>query len=259
MTYSCALFQGENRTLEEAQRAKYNRILDRLNPARGEKILDIGCGWGGFADAASERGCEVDGITLSEEQLIYAKQRAEKFSIKCTFNKKDYRELTGQYDYIVSIGMFEHVGREYWAQYFKKIYELLKPGGKAMIQSIVYTGQNYPDYIKNTSFIRRYVFPGGFLPTPEAIETNAIQSGLMVTNTFDFGLDYARTLSMWKDRFLKAEPEINALGFDETFKRLWLYYLCSSEASFLTHEVSVVQIALMKPNQHKYSYYITHK
>ncbi len=259
MTYSCALFQGENRTLEEAQRAKYNRILDRLNPTRGEKILDIGCGWGGFAEAASARGCEVEGITLSEEQLMYAKERAEKLPIKSTFNKKDYRELTGQYDYIVSIGMFEHVGRDYWVQYFKKICELLKPGGKAMIQSIVYTGQNYSDYIKSTSFIRLYVFPGGFLPTPEAIETSSTQSGLMITNTFDFGLDYARTLSVWKERFLKAEPEIKSLGFDDTFKRLWLYYLCSSEASFLTHEVSVMQIALMKPTEHKNLYSIINK
>ncbi|MES2608486.1 MAG: cyclopropane-fatty-acyl-phospholipid synthase family protein [Pseudomonadota bacterium] len=248
MNYSCALFQGKNATLEEAQRAKYNRILDRLNPKRGERILDIGCGWGGFAEAASARGCEIKGVTLSDEQLIYAKKRAEKFSIKSTFENQDYRDLTGQYNYIVSIGMFEHVGREYWSQYFKKIYELLKPGGKAMIQSIVYTAKDYSDYIKSTSFIRLYIFPGGFLPTPESIENSAIQSGLIVTNKFDFGLDYAKTLSLWKDRFLKAESEIYKLGFDDKFKRLWLYYLCLSEASFLTHEISVMQVALIKPD-----------
>ncbi len=144
--------------------------------------------------------------------------------------------------------MFEHVGREYWSQYFKKIYELLKPGGKAMIQSIVYTAKDYSDYIKSTSFIRLYIFPGGFLPTPESIENSAIQSGLIVTNKFDFGLDYAKTLSLWKDRFLKAESEIYKLGFDDKFKRLWLYYLCLSEASFLTHEISVMQVALIKPD-----------
>jgi cyclopropane-fatty-acyl-phospholipid synthase len=167
--------------------------------------------------------------------------------LKASFEKKDYRELIGNYNHIASIGMLEHVGMDYWNQYFRKIYELLNPGGRAMIQSIVYTANDYDDYIHSASFTKLYIFPGGFLPTPDCIKKSAIQAGLKVINTFDFGLDYAKTLSLWRDNFLKAVSKIDKLGFDDNFKRLWHYYLCVSEASFLTHQTSVMQIELIKP------------
>jgi cyclopropane-fatty-acyl-phospholipid synthase len=248
MTYSCALFEGKKRTLEEAQQAKYNRILEHLSPKEGDKILDIGCGWGGFAEIAAERHVEVNGVTLSEEQLSYAKIRAKNFPYKVMFQKKDYRELKGRFDFVVSIGMLEHVGKSYWNRYFKKINQLLKPGGKAMIQSIVYMGDDFESYAKSFSFIRLYIFPGGLLPTPDHIKESAERAGLKVIDRFDFGLDYAKTLSIWRRNFLKALPEIYKLGFDGKFKRLWLYYLCSSEAAFLARDTSVMQFEFVKSN-----------
>lgn len=246
MTYSCALFEGKKRTLEDAQQAKYNRILEHLDPKEGEKILDIGCGWGGFAEAATARHVEVKGITLSEEQLSYAKVRAKNFPFKATFQKKDYRDVSGQFDFVVSIGMLEHVGKSYWNRYFKKINQLLKPGGKAMIQSIVYMGDDFESYANSSSFIRLYIFPGGLLPTPDHIKESAARAGLKVIDRFDFGLDYAKTLSIWRRNFLKALPEIYKLGFDDKFKRLWLYYLCTSEAAFLASDTSVMQFEFVK-------------
>lgn len=247
MTYSCALFERKKRTLEDAQRAKYNRILDHLAPKEGDKILDIGCGWGGFAEAAAERHAEVKGITLSQEQLTYAKRRAKNFPFKVSFQKKDYRDVVGHFDFVVSIGMLEHVGKNYWNRYFKKINQLLKPGGKAMIQSIVYKGYDFENYANSSSFVRLYIFPGGLLPTPARVEESAVRADLKVVDRFDFGLDYAKTLSLWRKNFLKAWPEVSKLGFDDKFKRLWLYYLCASEAAFLSRDISVMQFEFVKP------------
>jgi len=209
--------------------------------------LDIGCGWGGFASAAAERHAEVKGITLSQEQLAYAKIKAKSFPFKASFQKKDYRGVSGHFDFVVSIGMLEHVGKSYWNRYFKKINQVLKPDGKAMIQSIVYKGDDFKKYANSASFIRLNIFPGGLLPTSAYIEENAAQAGLKVTDRFDFGLDYAKTLSIWRRNFLKAWPEICKLGFDDKFKRLWLYYLCVSEAAFLSRDISVMQLEFVKP------------
>jgi cyclopropane-fatty-acyl-phospholipid synthase len=247
MTYSCALFEGDpDRTLEQAQQAKYWRILNKLGAKPGDHILEIGCGWGGFAEAAARKGVKVTAITLSDEQAAFAKERMEKQGLDnlATISLTDYREVQGQFDYIVSIGMFEHVGEKYWPVYFKAIKEHLKPGGKAMVQSITLDNEMFEKLRGVTGFIEEVIFPGGMLPSQARFCAAAKESGLQCKELFAFGKDYMRTCSEWLTRFQSKRDEVLALGYDESFIRLWKFYLSACIASFASNRSSVMQAEL---------------
>ena len=236
MSYSAALFTDDpERTLEQAQRLKYLRLLDMLDPKPGDSILEIGCGWGGLAEvAASEYGCRVHGITLSPAQRDWARGRARQksFADLAEFSLTDYRDVQGRYDHIVSIEMFEAVGERFWPRYFQQLKRCLKPGGRAVVQTITIANERFSAYRRGTDFIQRHVFPGGMLPSPEVFERRAASADLQVCERFAFGADYARTLAHWQKNFDSAWPEIAAQGFDERFQRLWRFYLAYCEAGF---------------------------
>ncbi len=248
MTYSCALFDGnESRSLEEAQAAKYRRILDKLSTKPGDHILDIGCGWGGFAEAAAKEGLRVTAITISKEQANYARERIRKAKLDnlVLVEIADYREIKGKFDHVVSIGMLEHVGEQYWLAYFDIIKNALKSGGKAMIQSITLDCLLFEELGSATGFIEHYIFPGGMLPSKSRFCMNAEKVGLKCREMFAFGEDYARTLKHWLYRFELNRDKVIALGFDESFIRLWRFYLSSCIASFLSKRSDVMQAELV--------------
>lgn len=240
MTYSSAWFSQPDQTLESAQRAKYQRMLDRLGAQPGRRVLEIGCGWGGFAEAATRQGLNVTGVTLSPEQLKWAQQRVPSADLRL----QDYRDLTERYDHVVSIEMFEAVGERWWPTYFKKVASSLAPGGKAMLQTITIRDDLFGAYRKGTDFIQQYVFPGGMLPSSSALHAAAAKHGLVVKDEFAFGQDYARTLAEWRVAFEQQWPTIAAQGFDDSFRRLWRFYLAYCEAGFLSGNVNVVQFEL---------------
>ncbi len=256
MTYSSALFGQSSHShaaddvphsLEQAQQAKYLRILDRLAPKPGDTILEIGCGWGGFAEMAVTRyGCRVHGITLSPSQLAYAQARAARggWADNAHFELIDYRDVTGQFDHIVSIEMLEAVGERYWPRYFRQVKKCLKPGGRAVIQSITIANERFSAYRRGTDFIQRHIFPGGMLPSPKIFERRATAADFSVTDRLAFGLDYARTLATWHESFDTAWPEIAAQGFDEQFRRLWKFYLAYCEGGFRSAATDVYQFTL---------------
>lgn len=236
MQYSSALFRDPNVTLEAAQLAKMDHILDLLNLKSGQEILEIGCGWGAMARrAASTRHVHVHGITLSREQLADAHKQAERAdpADRCSFQLKDYRDVTGQYDHIVSIEMIEAVGKEYWPQFFNVLNQRLKSGGTALIQAITIHEDRYCKYARKADFIQRYIFPGGMLPTASEIRRQGESAGLTLDCQEHFGQSYATTLREWRMRFEQAWPDVKALGFDERFRRCWRYYLTYCEAGFL--------------------------
>lgn len=241
MTYSSALFSSPSEALESAQHRKYDRILDSLGSQPG-KVLEIGCGWGGFAErAVSQRDHYVKGITLSTQQYAYAKQRVEK---QAEFVLEDYRKQDGVFDYIVSIEMFEAVGERYWKTYFSKMRQLLKDGGKAMVQTITIDNQLFDRYRKGSDMIRSFIFPGGMLPSPNRFSQEAQYAGLKITDQFMFGQDYALTLRQWLMRFDTAKERIGKLGFDDGFIRIWRFYLATCIASFETARINVMQVEL---------------
>jgi cyclopropane-fatty-acyl-phospholipid synthase len=249
MTYSSALFgaPGEQRTLADAQQAKYRRLLGELKVGPGARILEIGCGWGGFAElAARESGAHVTGLTLSSEQLAYAKRRLADAGLGqlAELRLQDYREAAGTYDAIASIEMFEAVGEQFWPSYFQRLKDSLKPGGRACVQSIVIDDALFERYRKSTDFIQQYVFPGGMLPSPSVFRACATRHGLKVTNQLSFGSDYARTLNLWRAAFRDRLPEVRAQGFDERFVRTWDFYLCYCEAAFANANTDVIQFTL---------------
>lgn len=246
MTYSAAIFERENQSLLEAQHAKYDRLLDLLEVRRGNHILEIGCGWGGFAERAAQRGCYVTGISLSKEQLAWAKDRVKGTIAqnRTHFIHQDYRDISGQYDAIVSIEMLEAVGKKYWPVYFKKIRSSLKPSAKAAIQSITIDDKHFDDYQRGTDFIQQYIFPGGMLPSKKKIIQETNRAGLKLDNDHRFGFDYARTLRMWRENFEANLDHIRSQGFDDAFIRLWRFYLCYCEAGFLTRRTDVCQVML---------------
>ena len=252
MNYSSAWFEGDfSRPLEDAQRAKLRRTLDQCGVGAGDRVLEIGCGWGALAEmAARDRGAHVTGVTLSHEQLAYADARLARqgFAKHADLALRDYRSLRDEasppYDAIVSIEMFEAVGREYWPAYFETIAKRLKAGGSACIQTIVIRDDLFARYLRSTDFIQQYIFPGGMLPSASAFRAAAAAAGLKVTEEFAFGRDYAETLRRWRALFLGAEGPVRQLGFDTRFLRIWEFYLAYCEAAFETGNTNVVQFTL---------------
>ena len=241
MTYSSALYHTGNETLEDAQQNKYDRILDCMGTQSGN-LLEIGCGWGGFAQRANNQSdFDIKAITLSEEQHDFATQR---LGANAKIALEDYRHQEGKFDRIVSIEMFEAVGEKYWQTYFNKIGSLLKPDGKAVIQTITINDDDFENYRNSGDFIRSYIFPGGMLPSPTRFEAEVKKSGLQSNNPFYFGQDYARTLEQWLKTFDTKREQIKALGFDDGFIRLWRFYLAACIAGFRTGRTNVMQVEL---------------
>jgi cyclopropane-fatty-acyl-phospholipid synthase len=250
MTYSSALFEGgEPRDLERGQARKYEALARATGMRTGDHVLEIGCGWGGFATfAAREVGCRVTGLTISPAQLALAQKRIFEAGLneRVTLKLQDYRDERGTYDRIASIEMFEAVGERWWPAYFGQIHDRLKPGGAAGVQVITIQDRFFESYKRETDFIQRYVFPGGMLPSPTALRTAAASSGLGVVGERIFGIDYADTLVEWRKRFRAAWPSIQPLGFDERFRRLWDYYLAYCEAGFRSGNIDVRQVVFAK-------------
>ncbi|UTW57829.1 class I SAM-dependent methyltransferase [Kordiimonas sp. SCSIO 12603] len=247
MSYSAAIFKDDQHSLEAAQKEKYARLARELNIQPGDRVLEIGCGWGGFAEyAVSEIGCEIDCITLSKEQLAFAEQRLANApgGENASFSLTDYRDVQGQYDKIVSIEMLEAVGEAFWPQYFEKIKSLLKSDGKAGIQVITIDDQRFETYRKGADFIQKHIFPGGMLPSDKVFKTQTGSAQMEVHDEFDFGLDYARTLACWRADFLEQLPAVKEQGFDDRFVRMWLFYLAYCEAGFLQNTISVKQYVI---------------
>jgi len=249
MSYSSALYSGDaKRSMEFAQLAKYRRILRRLNARPGQRILEIGCGWGGFAEIAAREACvDVVGVTLSRAQLEFASQRMARAGLEGAVKIAlcDYRDLAGEkFDHIVSIEMFEAVGERWWPSYFKTLERMLAPEGRAVVQSITIQDKLFPRYRRGTDFIQQNVFPGGMLPSPSAFQQQATKAGLSVRDVFAFGSDYARTLAEWSARFELQWPAIAAQGFDDRFHRLWRFYLGYCQAGFNSGCTDVMQFEL---------------
>lgn len=250
MTYSSARFDATVADLEAGQRAKYKALAEHLDLKPGDHVLEIGCGWGGFAEfAAREYGVRVTGITISEEQLAYAKARMERAGLadRVDIRIQDYRDVEGQFDKVASIEMFEAVGERHWATYFSKIADVLKPGGRAALQIITIKNDLFDSYRKRADFIQRYVFPGGMLASVERLKEETAKAGLAWRKAEAFGQSYAVTLAEWSRRFQAKWQDIRAMGFDERFKQLWLFYLSYCEAGFRTGRTDVVQLELAKP------------
>ena len=250
MTYSSALFgNGPADSLQDGQVAKYRRILSQLAVVPGARILEIGCGWGGFAEiAAGEGGVQVRGLTLSAEQLQFAQQRLADAGLaeQADLLLMDYRDSNEQYDAIASIEMFEAVGEAYWPTYFECVSRNLKPGGRACIQTIVIADELFERYRTGSDFIQQYIFPGGMLPSPSVFRAQAERQGLRVVDEFAFGRDYARTLAEWRDAFRQKLTDIRAQGFDDRFLRTWEFYLAYCEAGFRADNINVMQFTLEK-------------
>ncbi len=245
MTYSSALYQSGANDLESAQTAKYRALARDTGIGPDDHVLEIGCGWGGFAEfAAREIGCKVTGLTISREQLEFGRARIQKagLSDKVQFKFQDYREESGQYDRVASIEMFEAVGEKYWPVFFGKVKECLRPGGTAGMQIITINEDAFATYRKRPDFIQRYVFPGGMLPTPSILRTIGAQHGLDFLRERVFAQDYARTLADWRHRFWLSWDRIVPLGFDERFKKLWEFYLHYCEAGFRAEYIDVRQV-----------------
>ena len=249
MTYSSALYQTGANDLESAQKAKYTALADAIGAKPGDHVLEIGCGWGAFAEfLAKDRGVKVTGLTISQSQLDYARERIKKAGLSdlVELRFQDYREEKGQYDHIVSVEMFEAVGEKYWNVYFEKLRECLKPGGSAGIQVITIHEKEYAQYRRSPDFIQKYVFPGGMLPTREILGNLGEEAGLSLTSERAFAQDYARTLAEWYRRFTDAWPTIQPLGYDGRFKRLWEFYLNYCEAGFRAENINVRQLVYEK-------------
>ena len=249
MNYSSAWFEGEHSgDLVDAQWAKVRRALTECGVKPGDRVLEIGCGWGALAEcAARDFGASVTGVTLSREQLAWGQHRLADAGLPGELRFQDYRDIAeGAFDAVASIEMFEAVGRAYWPSFFETLKAQLKPGGKACIQSITIRDDLFERYVKSTDFIQQYIFPGGLLPSPSAFREAAAQAGLKVVQELDFGLDYAETLRRWRDNFLAADGAVRKLGFDTRFMRIWEFYLGYCEAAFATGNTSVMQFTLQR-------------
>lgn len=249
MTYSSAIYERPDMTLEEAQTAKYAAIASHVNLKPGSRLLEIGSGWGGFAEyAAKTFGAEVTSVTISDAQHAYATERIRNAGLadKVDIQLRDYRDIAGQFDAVASIEMFEAVGEKYWPQYFGKIASVLKPGGKAALQIITIEDAQFKAYKRRPDFIQHYIFPGGMLPSVQRLREETERAGMGFEAPRMFGLDYARTLHEWEVRFERAWGAIRGETFDERFRRLWLYYLAYCQAGFRTRRVDVGHFVLTK-------------
>jgi len=249
MTYSSALFEDGANDLTAAQHNKYRRLAEALNLQPDQTVLEIGCGWGGFAEfAARTYGVKVVGLTISQEQREFAQKRIfdAGLSERVEIRFQDYRDEQGQYDRIASIEMIEAVGEEFWPKYFSQLRDRLLPGGLAGIQAITIRDSMFQTYRREVDFIQRYVFPGGMLPSPAVLKSLGEHFGIPVIRERIFGQDYARTLATWRDNFRQAWPNLKPLGFDERFRRLWEYYLSYCEAGFLSGNIDVRQVIFAK-------------
>ncbi len=241
MTYSSALYPDADSSLEQAQQAKLARIADMLQVAKGQKVLEIGCGWGALARHVAEKGASVVGLTLSQEQKRFAEDKIVETGkqSQIEIRLQDYRETKGEFDKIVSIEMLEAVGEAYWPVYFAAVRDRLKAGGRAVIQTITIEESRYEGYRRGTDFIQRFIFPGGMLPTPTIVQEQAAKVGLKLIENQNFGLSYAATLAEWRRRFHNVTHELQALNYDIKFRRMWEYYLCYCEAGFRSGVINV--------------------
>ena len=250
MTYSSALFTQAGEDLTTAQRRKYAALAETTRIAPDSHVLEIGCGWGGFAEfAATEIGCRVTGLTISRQQFDYARKRMFDLGLneKVEIKLQDYRDERGLYDRIASIEMFEAVGQEFWPVYFRQLAERLKAGGAAGLQVITIQDRFFETYRREVDFIRRYIFPGGMLPSPGVMRSLGEKVGLALKDERVFGHDYAATLAHWRERFRAAWPSLTPMGFDERFRRMWEYYLAYCEAGFRSGNIDVRQLVYAKP------------
>ena len=250
MTYSSALFVTGQESLEKAQIAKYASMVDQMGVTPGDHVLEIGCGWGGFAEyAARERGLKVTGLTISEEQLKYARERIEKAGLSdlVEFKMQDYRDERGRYDGIASIEMFEAVGEKYWPTYFDTVRERLHPGRRATLQIITVEDRRFETYRKGVDFIQKYIFPGGMLPSPAALRAEIDRAGLKMARQFEFGESYSQTLRRWHDTFNDKWDQVAQMGFDDRFRRMWNFYLTSCAGAFMGGNCNVTQITIARP------------
>lgn len=251
MTYSSGLYAGDDTSLERAQAAKQELAIGALALSGGERVLEIGCGWGGLAERlAREQGCHVTGLSLSPSQLSYARERLAGMDLRpgrVAYIQRDYRDMDGTFDRIVSIEMLEAVGKEYWDTYFATIRDRLRPGGIAVLQVITMADERYASYERGTDFIQRYIFPGGMLPSPSVMREKIAAVGLNLDGVRTFGESYARTLADWRARFLNAWPRLSRMGFDARFQRKWEYYLSYCEAGFRAGAIDVGLYRLHRP------------
>ncbi len=249
MTYSAAVFEHEGMDLSAAQRAKYRRIAQAADLTPDHHLLEIGCGWGGFAEfAAREVGARVTAVTISDEQYAFARRRIHEAGLaeKVEIRRQDYRDIPERFDRVASIEMFEAVGEKYWPAYFAKLRESLKPGGRAALQVITIADHFFERYRRGADFIQRYIFPGGMLPSPGVLQQQVEAAGLRWVEDGGYGPHYARTLADWHERFDAAWPQLATLGFDGHFRRMWKYYLAYCEAGFAAGRIDVKQLALAR-------------
>lgn len=247
MTYSSALFSSGQESLEAAQIAKYASLVDRIGAQPGDHVLEIGCGWGGFAEyAASQRGLTVTGLTISQAQRDFAVERIRRAGLadRVEIRLQDYRDEKGLYDGIASIEMFEAVGEKYWPVYFETVRERLKPGKRAALQIITLEDKRFEVYRKGVDFIQKYIFPGGMLPSPTALRGEIQRAGLGLVGSFEFGQSYSQTLRRWHDTFNRQWDEVAKLGFDQRFRRMWNFYLTSCAGAFHCGSCDVTQITV---------------
>lgn len=250
MTYSSALFKSGQESLAKAQEQKYASMVDQMDVKPGDHILEIGCGWGGFAEyAASERGLRVTCLTISGEQYKYAVARMERqgLSDRVEIKLQDYRDEKGIYDGIASIEMFEAVGEKYWPTYFDTVLNRLRPGKNATLQIITIADHRFETYRKSVDFIQKYIFPGGMLPSPSALRREVERAGMKVLRSVEFGKSYSQTVRRWHDDFNARWGEVQAMGFDERFRRMWNFYLASCAGAFEGGNCDVTQITIARP------------
>jgi cyclopropane-fatty-acyl-phospholipid synthase len=251
MTYSSALFETGQESLDAAQSRKYASLIDQMGARPGEHVLEIGCGWGGFAEyAASERGLRVTGLTISQAQHDFAVERIARAGLadRVEIKLQDYRDERGSYDGIASIEMFEAVGEHYWPVYFDTLRERLKPGRNATLQIITVAEARWQMYRRSVDFIQKHIFPGGKLPAPSVLRAEVERAGLRVKGSIEFGESYSLTLRRWHEAFVERWGEVKKLGFDDRFKRMWEFYLTSCAGAFQGGNCDVTQITVTRPS-----------